>query len=155
MYRYKMVSLLHPGWPVPHDTRSCLRHSSGIAGVQCKAWLLWFWESNQGSVHADKRSDNWAIAPAQVLLLFTVAELWVTSEFALPCSCQTFKGAISLVLSTRCFRNSFNCPSKVGYNSLTETELVIFIVFSPRRLSKNINFIFVTAPSQTWENSFR
>lgn len=36
----------------------------------------------------------------------------------LPCSCHTFKGAISLVLSTRCFLSSFSSSDKSGYSCL-------------------------------------
>lgn len=32
-----------------------------------------------------------------------------------PCICQTFRGAISLVLSIRCFLSSFNCSLSSGY----------------------------------------
>lgn len=35
-------------------------------------------------------------------------------EGDLPCICQTFRGAISLVLSTKCFLNSFNCSFNSG-----------------------------------------
>lgn len=42
--------------------------------------------------------------------------------FLLPCNCQTFRGAISLVLSTRCFLSSFNCPLMSGCRSLKEIQ---------------------------------
>lgn len=32
-----------------------------------------------------------------------------------PCICQTFRGAILLVLSMRCFLSSFNCSFSSGY----------------------------------------
>lgn len=35
-----------------------------------------------------------------------------------PCICQTFSGAISLVLSTKCFLNSFNCSFSSGQRVL-------------------------------------
>lgn len=39
-----------------------------------------------------------------------------------PCICQTFRGAISLVLSTKCFLNSFNCSFNSGYRVLDKEQ---------------------------------
>lgn len=39
-----------------------------------------------------------------------------------PCICQTLRGAISLVLSTRCFLSSFSCSFNSGYRVLERGE---------------------------------
>lgn len=62
-----------------------------------------------------------------------------SSSYRLPCNCQTFKGAISLVLSTRCFLSSFSSSVKSGYNCLKGYEGKTTSVVSYKQVFKETN----------------
>lgn len=76
--------------------------------------------------------DGQSVSPYPIMLSQSAKEQSMTSADGgwrkllwkgdQPCICQTFRGAISLVLSTRCFLNSFNCSFSSGYMFLVREQ---------------------------------